>query len=219
MNEVKGKQKRLRAPQRRRQLLEVATRMLAERGADGLKLESLAVEAGVSKPVVYDHFPSRRDLVSALIRSYADDLLESVRQGLESHPDDFAAAVKTATRAHFDCVEERGLALKNLYASTGGDPELEQLRQGNRRRHIKLWATRIGEITGADKREAESLAAMLVASDEAAVSQWLSGTLSRRRAEELQTATVLSAVDRLKKDHQELARRHAGKPKSSQRRT
>jgi len=58
---------RLPAAQRKEQLLEVASRLFAERGFAGTTTSQLAREAGVTEPIIYRHFASKRDLFIALI--------------------------------------------------------------------------------------------------------------------------------------------------------
>jgi AcrR family transcriptional regulator len=53
--------------ERRRAILETAIRMFAERGFRGVTTRELAQMVGVSEPVLYQHFPSKRDLYSAII--------------------------------------------------------------------------------------------------------------------------------------------------------
>ena len=50
---------RMTAPQRRDQLVGVGRQAFAERGFDGVSMEEIAARAGVSKPVVYEHFGSK----------------------------------------------------------------------------------------------------------------------------------------------------------------
>jgi AcrR family transcriptional regulator len=61
---------RLPAEQRRRQLLDVACRVFAERGFHATAMDDVAAAAGVTKPVLYQHFPSKRALFVELL----DDL-------------------------------------------------------------------------------------------------------------------------------------------------
>jgi AcrR family transcriptional regulator len=56
--------------QRRRQLLDVAWQLVREEGTEGLSLGRLAEQAGVTKPVVYDHFETRTGLLVALYQEY-----------------------------------------------------------------------------------------------------------------------------------------------------
>ena len=46
--------------ERREQLLNICRRLFAERGLDGTSIEEIAAQAGVSKPVVYEHFGGKR---------------------------------------------------------------------------------------------------------------------------------------------------------------
>jgi hypothetical protein len=64
---------RLPASQRREQLLEVAGSRFAEHGYYGLSMEQLAEAAGVSKPVLYQHFPSKRELYLALVTDAVEE--------------------------------------------------------------------------------------------------------------------------------------------------
>jgi AcrR family transcriptional regulator len=58
---------RLPAAQRRGQLLNVARRVLAQRGFYETTMAEIAEEAGVTKPVLYQHFASKRDLYTAVL--------------------------------------------------------------------------------------------------------------------------------------------------------
>ena len=101
---------RLSAPQRRSQLLTVAGRMFAEQGFHGLSMEQLAVAAGVSKPVLYQHFPSKRELYLALVNDAADELQAQVRSALEGTSDN-EARVEASIAAYFDFVEDQRFQL------------------------------------------------------------------------------------------------------------
>ena len=59
---------RLAKPARREQLLDTALTLVREQGTDGLTLATLAEAAGVSRPIVYDHFGTRPELLLALYR-------------------------------------------------------------------------------------------------------------------------------------------------------
>ena len=57
---------RLNVDERRRQLLAEATALFATHGYDELSMAKLAREAGISKPLLYHYFPSKRDLFDAV---------------------------------------------------------------------------------------------------------------------------------------------------------
>ena len=56
--------------ERRKQLIDVAWHIIRQEGTDALTLGYLATQAGVTKPVVYDHFDSRSGLFATLYREY-----------------------------------------------------------------------------------------------------------------------------------------------------
>ena len=58
---------RLPAAERRDQLLGTAVHVFAENGYHGTSMNDVADAAGVTKPVLYQHFSSKRDLLSALL--------------------------------------------------------------------------------------------------------------------------------------------------------
>jgi AcrR family transcriptional regulator len=58
---------RLRAPERRQQLLDAAKRLVGRQGFHSLSIESVAREAGITRPIIYTHFDDLRGLMEALI--------------------------------------------------------------------------------------------------------------------------------------------------------
>ena len=69
---------RLPAARRRRQLLDVAQEAFAEAGFHGTSMDDIADAAGVTKPVLYQHFPSKRDLYLELLEDVGQQLLEAI---------------------------------------------------------------------------------------------------------------------------------------------
>jgi AcrR family transcriptional regulator len=59
--------KRMTGKERRQQLLDVGRHLIAERGLDGTSIEEIAASAGVSKPVVYEHFGSKEGLYAVVV--------------------------------------------------------------------------------------------------------------------------------------------------------
>ena len=63
------------APQRHAQLLVVGRTVFAERGLEGASVEEIAARAGVSKPIVYEHFGGKDGLYAEVVDSEIADLL------------------------------------------------------------------------------------------------------------------------------------------------
>ena len=66
---------RMSGPERREQLLDVGRALLAERGYDGTSVEEIALRAGVSKPVVYEHFGGKEGLYAVVVDREVSGLL------------------------------------------------------------------------------------------------------------------------------------------------
>ena len=70
--------KRLSAPERRQQLMEVARAVFAVSGYESASIEEIARQAGVSKPIVYEHFGSKEGLHAAVVDRELDTLVARV---------------------------------------------------------------------------------------------------------------------------------------------
>ena len=75
---------RLPAVRRRRQLLDVALEVFAGRGYHGTSMEEVAEAAGVTKPVLYQHFDSKRELYRELLTDVGQRLVEEVLKATAS---------------------------------------------------------------------------------------------------------------------------------------
>jgi len=62
-------------PERRGQVLAASLRKFAEVGYDAASMNAIAAAAGITKPVLYDYFPSKQDLFAAVLEGIRDDLL------------------------------------------------------------------------------------------------------------------------------------------------
>ena len=72
------------APQRRDQLVGVGRQAFAERGFDGVSMEEIAARAGVSKPVVYEHFGSKEGLYQEVVRREMARLEEAITSSIQT---------------------------------------------------------------------------------------------------------------------------------------
>jgi AcrR family transcriptional regulator len=68
--------------ERREQLLDIGRRLFAERGLDGTSIEEIAAQAGVSKPVVYEHFGGKEGLYAVVVDREMSALLDGITASL-----------------------------------------------------------------------------------------------------------------------------------------
>lgn len=105
---------RLPAARRRSQLLEVALPLFAERGYDGTSMAELAEAAGVTKPVLYQHFRSKRDLYVELLEEVCRSLQEQIEKATAA-ADGPRAQVRAGFAAYFRFVGEQTTAFSLLF--------------------------------------------------------------------------------------------------------
>ncbi|MEU5852425.1 MULTISPECIES: TetR/AcrR family transcriptional regulator [Saccharopolyspora] len=89
--------------ERRQQLLDVARALFAEKGFDGTSIEEIAHRAGVSKPVVYEHFGGKEGVYAVVVDREMRNLLDLVVSALSAgHPRDL---LEQAARALLDYID------------------------------------------------------------------------------------------------------------------
>ncbi|MFM7735546.1 MAG: TetR/AcrR family transcriptional regulator [Alphaproteobacteria bacterium] len=183
----------MHGPDRREQILASASRLLASEGPAALRPDRVAAAAGVSRPVVYDHFARQDELAAALIERYGDALFDRVEEAFSAHEDDFESAMKAALRTYLDCVEEEGAGLRFLLGSIGHGAD--QTRRRVHGRAVAAWTARIAKHKGLAAGDARAAAVALTASIWALVGLWLEGRLSRGRLEEIHVVMATGALD------------------------
>lgn len=94
---------RMPREQRRAQLLELATELFIERGFQGTSMDDIASAAGVTKPVLYQHFSSKEELYSVVIEITGKRLLNSVI-ALGTIPGSTEARVRHGIAKFYDVV-------------------------------------------------------------------------------------------------------------------
>lgn len=77
---------RLPPEERREQLIDAALRVIVEKGYEGISVEAVAREAGVTRPVVYDHFPNLAHLLQVLIAREERYSLEQLSEVVPQRP-------------------------------------------------------------------------------------------------------------------------------------
>jgi AcrR family transcriptional regulator len=91
--------------ERREQLLDVGRRLFAERGFEATSIEEVAARAGVSKPVVYEHFGGKEGLYAVVVDREMQSLLDRVNSALTAgHPREL---LEQAALALLDYIEQQ----------------------------------------------------------------------------------------------------------------
>lgn len=95
------------AAQRREQLMEVASSLFAEKGLEGTSVEEIAATAGVSKPVVYEHFGGKEGAYDAIVERESRMLHDSIHDALTSGRPRSRELLEQGALALLDYIDER----------------------------------------------------------------------------------------------------------------
>lgn len=112
----RGRGARLPRTVRRAQLLVAAQEVFVRAGYHAAAMDEIAERAGVSKPVLYQHFPSKLELYLALLDQHAAALLAAVRSALESTQDN-KQRVAATMGAYFEFVGRTGEPFRLVFES------------------------------------------------------------------------------------------------------
>ena len=169
---------RLSRDARRSQLLGAARDVFAAQGYHAAEMDDIADRAGVSKPVLYQHFPSKLELYRALLTQYAEELVGRLRGAIEGTPDN-EVRIRAAVSAYFDFVAGEGESYRLVFESDlRGEPEAAAVLDRALSECIDVVA---------DRPRARLLAVGLVGLSQVTAQYWLDSgrTVPREEAVEL----------------------------------
>ena len=167
---------------RRRQLLDVAARILTAHGVEQVQITEVAEQAGVSRPLVYRLFPTRQQLVEALLQDFATRLGERFHAALlASLPGSLEEMTRAFVEASCAAIVEGG-AGPWLLLDARADAELGRIGHTILADLLKPWQRRLAELTGLPPRRAQNVLWTVVAAGRAALDGWIMGRISRRDA-------------------------------------
>lgn len=160
-----AKRVRLSREQRLRQLLDVAWRLAREEGTDALTLPRMADEAGVTKPVIYDHFGTRNGLLTALYRDFDMRQTVVIDAALEAREPTLEGAARVIASSYVECVLAQGREIPGVLAALAGSPELEAVKRDYQLAFIEKCRKALAPFTGPKGILQSSFWAMLGAAD------------------------------------------------------
>ena len=169
-----GQGGRARMPRsaRRASLLEAARGTFVVCGYHAASMDDIAVRAGVSKPVLYQHFPGKLELYLALLDHAAEELVGAVREALASTTDN-RARVDATVRAYLAFVAGDGLHRLVFESDLRSEPLVAERVERMMREAVGEIARTIGADTGVDATEARLLSVGLAGMAEVAARWWL----------------------------------------------
>lgn len=152
--------KRLTRHERREQMLFMAEAIVREKGADALTLITLAERVGVSKPVAYEQFARRENLLVALYERYDERFINAVSEALQSEAGTLKAAAQIVSHGYVDCVLRCGPVYDAVVAALSAYPEFSDLKHEIRERFIESY---VGIFSSLSKRSGAEMHPYLIA--------------------------------------------------------
>ena len=184
VDEVRPRGGRLPRRERRAQLLSSALEVFVAQGYHAAAMDDIAERAGVSKPVLYQHFPGKLDLYLALLDQSCDEIIANCREALESTQDN-KQRVAAAIDAFYEYVAADTGAFRLVFESDlTNEPAVRGQIERVTNECADLIAGVIHDDTGLPGPASRLLAVSLVGMAQVSARFWLSeaGGLDRSQA-------------------------------------
>jgi AcrR family transcriptional regulator len=172
---------------RRRQLLDAAMEVFVARGYHAAAMDEIAERAGVSKPVLYQHFPGKQELYLALLDESVDQLIETVRTALRSTTDN-RQRVNATFAAYFGYVGDTNGTFKLVFESDfTSEPAVRERLEAADHKCADMISQVIKEDAGLADDEAHLLSIGLLGMAQVSARYWLNtlGSIPQEAAEQL----------------------------------
>ena len=189
---------RLPRTARRAQLLDAALEIFVAQGYHATLMDDIAEHAGVSKPVLYQHFPSKLDLYLALLDAQVEDLVTRVRSAIDATTDN-RERVRGAITTYFDFVDAKGAAYRLVFESDlRNEPAVRERIEHALDSCVEAIADTIAKDTGVGAAEARMLSVGLTGLAEVSARWWLSSgeSVSKERAVDLLVSLAWRGLSR-----------------------
>lgn len=165
---------RLPRRERRAQLMESALEVFVAQGYHAAAMDDIAERAGVSKPVLYQHFPGKLDLYLALLDASCDIIVGNCRKALDSTHDN-KLRVAATMNAFYDYVANDTGAFRLVFESDlTNEPAVRELVDRVTSDCADMIASVIHEDTGLPDDASRLLAVSLVGMGQVSARFWLS---------------------------------------------
>lgn len=187
--------RRMSREERQRQLLDVAWQLVREEGTEALTLGRLAEQAGVTKPVVYDHFTTRPGLLAALYQEFDARQTALMDAALRTSEPTLASKAMVIASSYVDCVLLQGREIPGVIAALTSSPELEKIKREYEAIFMDKCRNALLPFAGTGEIAQASLRAMLGAA-EALSHAAATGEITPVQAQDELFATIVAMVQR-----------------------
>ena len=124
-SETQPQRKRLSAEDRRAAILDAALEIFARRGYNGASIDEIAQAAGISKALIYEHFPSKKDLHGSLLERHVQQIFVALARTADT-AEPGEVRLRRGVDAFFEWVEAHRQAFRLLFRDTF-EPEVAEV--------------------------------------------------------------------------------------------
>ena len=164
---------RLPRDERRGQLLIAASDVFVDRGYHAAGMDEIAECAGVSKPILYQHFASKLELYLAVLERHVDNLVSGVRQALRTTTDN-RQRLRAAVQAFFDFIEHDSQGYRLIFENDNvAEPQVAVQVRVATESCIDAIFDLVSHDSGLDPHRARMVAVGLVAISVDCARYWL----------------------------------------------
>ncbi|BBX21794.1 TetR family transcriptional regulator [Mycolicibacter terrae] len=164
---------RLPRDERRGQLLIAASEVFVDRGYHAAGMDEIADRAGVSKPILYQHFASKLELYLAVLARHVENLVSGVRQALRTTTDN-RQRLRSAVQAFFDFIEHDGQGYRLIFENDNvAEPQVAVQVRVATESCIDAIFDLVSHDSGLDPHRARMVAVGLVAISVDCARYWL----------------------------------------------
>src|SRR5512139_818847 len=186
-----GRPVRLPRSARRKQLLAAAQEVFVAQGYHAAAMDDIADRAGVSKPVLYQHFPGKLELYMALLDQSCDTIIEATRKALEATENN-KERVAATMQVFYDYVANAHGAFRLVFESDlNNEPAVRERVDRVTEETASLIAAVIHDDTGLPDEQSRLLAVSLVGMAQVSARFWLD---DRRGISQHDAANLISSL-------------------------
>ncbi|MEJ1096562.1 MULTISPECIES: TetR/AcrR family transcriptional regulator [unclassified Pseudoxanthomonas] len=180
---------------RNRQLLEVAWQLIRAEGTDALTLGRLAEQAGVTKPIVYDHFGTRAGLLTALYQDFDTRQTVIMDAAIQASEATLIGRATVIASSYVDCVLLQGREIPGVISALASSPELEKIKREYEAIFMEKCRAALAPFSKTGVIASPGLRAMLGAA-EALSHAAATGEITPDEAKDELFETIVAMVDR-----------------------
>jgi AcrR family transcriptional regulator len=169
-------------------------RIIRDEGADQLTLGHLAIRAGVSKPVAYDHFGTRTRLLVELYREIDQAQVTALHSALTSGKHGPEETARVLAEAYIRCAADTGGEWQAVVAALAGSPEKHTFHRELLDGYVQLFRTVLAPHSSLPPPEFERQCIGLVGAAEALSAAMIRGACSQVQAAKALTALMLGSL-------------------------